>query len=509
MKKLTAVIVVLAVLALALWLVLRDDRGPGDSVTTEPADSGVETTDTTVSDDDAMVADGATGEDGAAVVVSEEDSTVADGDAATSGDDTAVSDDDATATGEDGTAVAVSDDDATVADGDVATGEDGTAVAVSDDDATAAGDDGMVTDGDGATGEDGTAVAVTGDDDAMVSGGDTATGEDGTAVAVSDDDATAAGEDGTTVAVSDDDSMVADGDVATDEDGTVVAAITDEDVDEEAGPDFDVVRVEVTGDAVMAGVGEPGATIVVTSGDDVVGETVADADGAWVIVTEDPLDPGAHELKLSSVNGHGETVHSDTVVLVSVPQETTGDEADDVLAVMMNDEDGGDVEVIQGAGDGIGISGGGELALESLSYDEEGNVTMGGQATAGDTVVIYVDDRVAGVVDVEDGEWTVALGESVEEGTHSLRVDEINEDGDVVARLETPFVRSAFVMPDASDRLVVIQPGNNLWQIARRSYGSGILYTLIFEANRNQIADPDLIYPGQIFVMPQDKVAEN
>ena len=134
---------------------------------------------------------------------------------------------------------------------------------------------------------------------------------------------------------------------------------------------------------------------------------------------------------------------------------------------------------------------------------------MGGQATAGDTVVVYVDDRVAGVADVEDGEWTVALDESVDEGTHALRVDEVNEEGDVVARLETPFVRAVFVMPDASDQLIVIQPGNNLWRIARRSYGRGMLYTLIYEANRNQIADPDLIYPGQIFVMPQDRVAEN
>ncbi|MCE2520694.1 MAG: hypothetical protein J4G15_12950, partial [Alphaproteobacteria bacterium] len=75
MKKLSAVIVVLAVLALALWLVLRDDRGPGDTVTTEPVDAGSETTDTTISDMDA-----ATVEDGAAVAVSEDDAAVAEDD---------------------------------------------------------------------------------------------------------------------------------------------------------------------------------------------------------------------------------------------------------------------------------------------------------------------------------------------------------------------------------------------------------------------------------------------
>ena len=414
---------------------------------------------------------------------------------------------------------AVADDDAMETDADAATGEDGTAVAVIEEEDAVADDDAMETDADPASEEDGTAVAVVeeedavSEDDVVLTDTDAATAEDGATAAVDEDDAigdvaAATASDGG-VSVGGDDASADAGTEEARDDATGASdddLVMEEEVAEAADPEFDVVRVEVTGDAVMAGVGEPGATIVVTSGDDVVGETVADDAGDWVIVTEEPLDPGAHELELTSVNGDGETKQSDTVVVVSVPQEP---EADDVLTVMMNDEDGGDIEVIQGGEDGIGISGGGDLALESVTYDEEGNVSMGGQATAGDTVVVYVDDRVAGVADVEDGEWTVALDESVEEGTHSLRVDEVNEEGDVVARLETPFVRATFIMPDASDRLIVIQPGNSLWRIARRSFGRGILYTLIYEANRNQIADPDLIYPGQIFVMPENKVAEH
>jgi nucleoid-associated protein YgaU len=38
--------------------------------------------------------------------------------------------------------------------------------------------------------------------------------------------------------------------------------------------------------------------------------------------------------------------------------------------------------------------------------------------------------------------------------------------------------------------------------LARRTYGEGIRYTTIFEANKNQIKDPDLIYPGQVFALP-------
>ena len=53
------------------------------------------------------------------------------------------------------------------------------------------------------------------------------------------------------------------------------------------------------------------------------------------------------------------------------------------------------------------------------------------------------------------------------------------------------------------DSVVFVQPGNSLWRIARRNYGRGIQYTVIYEANRRQIGDPSLIYPGQVFVLPQ------
>ena len=50
---------------------------------------------------------------------------------------------------------------------------------------------------------------------------------------------------------------------------------------------------------------------------------------------------------------------------------------------------------------------------------------------------------------------------------------------------------------------VTVQPGNTLWAIARESYGDGVLYVRVFEANRALIRDPDLIYPGQVFTVPQ------
>lgn len=65
-----------------------------------------------------------------------------------------------------------------------------------------------------------------------------------------------------------------------------------------------------------------------------------------------------------------------------------------------------------------------------------------------------------------------------------------------------PFQRSA-VTPDVlAGGSIVVQPGHSLWRIARQTYGGGVLYTLIYTANAEQIRDPDLIYPGQVFQLP-------
>ena len=50
-----------------------------------------------------------------------------------------------------------------------------------------------------------------------------------------------------------------------------------------------------------------------------------------------------------------------------------------------------------------------------------------------------------------------------------------------------------------------ITRGDNLWRISQRTYGRGERYTVIYDANQTQIRNPDLIYPGQIFVLPADK----
>jgi nucleoid-associated protein YgaU len=63
--------------------------------------------------------------------------------------------------------------------------------------------------------------------------------------------------------------------------------------------------------------------------------------------------------------------------------------------------------------------------------------------------------------------------------------------------------RDAVVIPRIDTRLIV--RGDNLWRISEATYGLGKRYTVIFSANRDKIRNPDLIYPGQIFVLPRTR----
>lgn len=154
------------------------------------------------------------------------------------------------------------------------------------------------------------------------------------------------------------------------------------------------------------------------------------------------------------------------------------------------------------------VEGGTTLTLASISYARAGRVTLAGFGVAGAQVRAYVDDAYAqGARVAADGLWKLELGD-LDAGLYRLRIDQMGSDGAVASRIETPFQRDFPPVPEASAATaqpasVIVQPGNNLWTLARIHYGRGVLYTQIFTANQPLIRDPALIYPGQIFALPE------
>ena len=145
--------------------------------------------------------------------------------------------------------------------------------------------------------------------------------------------------------------------------------------------------------------------------------------------------------------------------------------------------------------------------LGSISYDDAGDVALTG-AASGEFVRVYLNNRAVATSQIEaNGDWQAGLP-AVDTGIYTLRVDELDKQGQVVARVETPFKReepevlAAATETEKLVQAITVQPGSTLWAIAQERYGSGTLYTRVFKANADTIKNPDLIYPGQVFRVP-------
>ena len=283
-------------------------------------------------------------------------------------------------------------------------------------------------------------------------------------------------------------------------------------------PTFDTVRVEPDGSTVIAGRATPGTEITVKHNGQPIGKTTANAEGSFVLVPDKPLPAGAGSLSLES-NNAGTLVASSNTIAVAVKEQAKGEA---LVAVIKPDET---VAVIQAPSSGENLGSAKQVVLDSVDYDASGNIVFSGRSRPGYTVRIYVDNAPAGEVQASnDGKWTFNGSTAIAAGTHTLRADEMDTSGKVASRIELPFQREAaekvaLSQPESTEpqqaqigsktignnqvpQRIVIQPGNNLWRLSRLVYGRGTQFTVIYEANKDQIRDPDLIYPGQVFAVP-------
>lgn len=148
----------------------------------------------------------------------------------------------------------------------------------------------------------------------------------------------------------------------------------------------------------------------------------------------------------------------------------------------------------------------GAVTVEAVDYGEGGDVRFSGRAAPGAPVRLYLDRTHLGDTRADEGgRWSFApAAVPIEPGrVAALRADQLAADGKVTARAEVPFQRADLPPEGLRDGMVVVQPGQSLWRIARATYGRGIRYTVIYQANRDQIRNPNRIYPGQVFVVPR------
>ena len=269
-------------------------------------------------------------------------------------------------------------------------------------------------------------------------------------------------------------------------------------------PSFDVVRVEPDGAYVIAGRADPSVTVTLMIDGAAADSEPTNAEGGFAIASTTSMLPGDHDLTLKARAADGTELFSDEHVTVII----SADRARQPVVALADPE--APTRVLQQPDDALE---GATVLIRAVEADPQ-SVSVSGKAAAGQALRIYVDDALIGSVTAgADGSFALQTPVALTAGDHAVRVDQLGADGGVTARSEVSYTYAPTVaVADASApaqpatpegmRRIIVQKGDNLWKFSRQFYGAGERYTTIYQANRNHILDPDLIYPGQEFLVP-------
>ncbi len=313
-------------------------------------------------------------------------------------------------------------------------------------------------------------------------------------------------------------------------------------------PSLETARVDDDGTALVAGSAYPGSILEILIDETVVETIKVGQDGNFAVLFDLELKDTPQIISIRSIEGDADTVQAmendDTDEVVSadatqselaiktpqLPQPTQEDIEEEVQptltkeptqseiaslntetenpTVLLADNEG--IKVVQsGAGPDVMT----DVLFDTINYSKDGGVAVTGRGRPEAIVRFYLDNSpVASTAVDQQGYWTADLSD-VEAGVYTLRLDQLDQTGKVSSRIESPFKREdrevlAGQIKDTASpariNVITVQPGNTLWAISRERYGRGILYVQVFDANKDKIRDPNLIYPGQIFDLPDE-----
>jgi hypothetical protein len=276
-------------------------------------------------------------------------------------------------------------------------------------------------------------------------------------------------------------------------------------------PSFDVVRISRNGTGVIAGRAEPNSDVIIYAREKQIGSAISDRNGEWVLLFDEPLPIGPTELSIISKTQGGFEISSSDIVIVAVPDRNeenfNGDDTEGVVAILSPRSGNGPSRVLQKPRNINMIEAAKGLSLDALDYTDNGITVVNGSATAGANIRIYLDNEFIGDANAnEEGVWKYEISKTLTIEDHIIRLDQILIDGDVEVRISQPFFPFVALDKELATGDVIVNPGNSLWHIARKLYGSGYHYTVIFGANADIIVDPDLIFPGQKLTLPLDQL---
>jgi len=318
---------------------------------------------------------------------------------------------------------------------------------------------------------------------------------------------------------------------------------------------IDLARVKPDGAAVFAGTAAPNAKIRIFEGDILLGETVANANGEWVIVLEKSLAAGQHLISVAMERSDGTTEMADRSLAVEIYQDTETkplvallpETATEVPVLIQSPDDVDKAKLAATASEAtaseataseataseaivvdpakadaampetaaaapgkaqansqIAASQIAALAPSAIVWRDASRILISGTSRGG--VRVAVNDakgQFGEALVLADGAWQVAGSLDMDIAVNQLRFALFDDANQIIARYDLPVKARDLAKGQDGSPLVVVNKGDMLWRIAYHQLGEGVKYVDIVRRNQQDIADPDLIYPKQIFAVPQ------
>ena len=144
------------------------------------------------------------------------------------------------------------------------------------------------------------------------------------------------------------------------------------------------------------------------------------------------------------------------------------------------------------------------LAPSAIVWRDASRILISGTSRGG--VRVTVNDakgQFGEALILADGAWQVAGSLDMDIAVNQLRFALFDDANQIIARYDLPVKARDLAMGKDGSPLVVVNKGDMLWRIAYQQLGDGVKYVDIVRRNKQNITDPDLIYPKQIFAVPQ------
>ena len=274
---------------------------------------------------------------------------------------------------------------------------------------------------------------------------------------------------------------------------------------------LEVVRVRPDGSLVIAGKGLPNSKIEIISNTEVIAVTKSDKIGDFVAVPQKQLNSGEYFLSFRQTTGDNKVVIANKSVAINV----SGKKNDVPIVAIVDSQGRLGAKVIQAPGlekkehsiknknqINTKIIQEPQIKILAITHDSKvGQLVLSGIAYNGVQVNAGFTGKETSSTKIINDEWNLSIPGKLIAGKQKVFAVLLGKNGKVLS--ENSVIISGKSIENANGKtLIIVQKGDALWNIAYQRLGLGNRYIDIVELNKDKIKNPDLIYPKQLFIIP-------